>query len=222
MDSSLTFDGIYKKLTSDYYEAIDLANILNNGAGTIDQNQIQTMNNRLTAILGRINTSTSQLESFTTIQEGYTDKEYTNTNNYLAGNFTEGVPKEYSEVTSGGLINEIIKAKLNPLDKTASNYTNLLNQINKNYNTITTDVKNINTIRKYLTDNPQYDFSGNMLMGDYYDDKGNLIKFNKYNPSIEDAVVDDTSTMMYRENTLYILGSITAASLLIAAITIAR
>lgn len=222
MDSSLTFDGIYKKLTSDYYEAIDLANILNNGAGTIDQNQIQTMNNRLTAILGRINTSTSQLESFTTIQEGYTDKEYTNTNNYLAGDFTEGVPKEYSEVTSGGLINEIVKAKMNPLEKTASNYTNLLNQINKNYNTITTDVKNINTIRKYLTDNPQYDFSGNMLMGDYYDDNGNLIKFNKYNPSIEDAVVDDTSTMMYRENTLYILGSITAASLLIAAITIAR
>ena len=120
------------------------------------------------------------------------------------------------------MIKELIDEKLIPLEQNASNYTNLLNQINKNYNTITTDVRNINTIRNYLTDNPQYDYNGNMLMGDYYDDKGNLIKFNKYNPSIEDAVVDDTSTMMYRENTIYILGSITAAALLIAAISIAR
>jgi len=226
MDPTMTFHGVYKQLTSDYYEAIDLVNIMNKGASTMD---LEQMNRRLLTLLGRINTST---ETFTTIKEGYTDKTYTNTNNYVTGDltntasptpgFTKGVPKEYSEVTSDGLINEIVNAKLNPLEKTASNYTNLLNKINKNYNTITTDVKNINTIRNYLTDNPQYDFSGNMLMGDYYDDNGNLIKFNKYNPSIEDAVVDDTSTMMYRENTLYILGSITAATLLIAAISIAR
>ena len=190
---------------------------MNLGGGN-DPRVIERKNTELNDLLNRINMSTSNLESFTSIKEGYT-----NTNNVSpTPGFTTGVPNEYNEVTSNGLIKEIINEKLIPLKQTASNYTNLLNQINKNYNNITTEVKNINTIRNYLTDNPKYDFDGNLLMGDSYDDKGNLIKFNKYNPSIEDAVIDDTSTMMYRENTIYILGSITAAALLIAAISIAR
>ena len=151
-------------------------------------------------------------------ENGYKNDNVTN----ATPDYGEGVPKEYTDVTSTGLIGRIINDKINPLEETAANYSHMLQKINSNYEDITGKVRNINTVRNYLNQNPKYDFSGNMLMGDYYDDNGNLVKFNRFNPSIEDAVVEDTSTMMYRENSVYILGSITAAALLIAAVTIAR
>lgn len=231
MDPNLTYDWIYKKLTEDYHKAISLAKSMN-----LKEPDYEKKNQELLALLGRINTNTINWEGFASmassaepIREGYVNSVYMNENGYKDDNvasatpaYGEGVPKEYTDVTSTGLIGRIINDKINPLEETAANYSAMLRKINSNYEDITGKVRNINTVRNYLNQNPKYDFSGNMLMGDYYDDNGNLVKFNRFNPSIEDAVVEDTSTMMYRENSVYILGSITAAALLIAAVTIAR
>lgn len=237
MDPTMTFESVYDQLTHDYYQAINLVNSMLKGDPDYQKSQAD-----LTALLGRINTSESFISE---IKEGYTNKrEGFNSHGYVSGDFSQSfsgdfpgitprnqasdpnynnnVMAEYSEVTSTGLIKNLIEQKLQPLEQTANDYSNTLSDINTNYNSITNQVKDIRSIRNFLNEKPIYDFSGNILMGDHYDNDGNLVKFSDINPSIEDAIVDDTSNLMYRENTMYILGSITAAALIISAISIAR
>lgn len=240
MDPTMTFESVYEQLTSDYYKAINLVNSLLKGDPDYQRSQ-----NELTALLSRINTSENFIseikEGYTNIKEGY--RGYNN-HGYVSGDFSQSfggnfpgatprnptatanyngsVLPEYSQVTALGLIKDTITQKLQPLEQTANDYSNTLSEINTNYNSITNQVRDIRTIRNYLNGNPIYDFSGNMLMGDHYDNDGNLVKFSDINPSIEDIIVDDTSNLMYRENTMYILGTITAAALIISAISIAR
>jgi hypothetical protein len=222
MDDTMTFDSLFQDLTADYRSAINLANKLTLGLSPGDS--IQDVNHQLTELLGKIKSKESFVsnikEGMKNVKEGFYQD-----NGYKTGGdqgYATGSLDSMSKSTAQGMIKEIVNNKLVPLEKSANQYSDMLQGVNKNYNTITTNVKNINTIRNYLKKNDKYDFSGNLLMGNEYDSHGNFKKYGLNNMTIEDAVVEDTSNLVYRENTLYILGTITAAALIIAAISIAK
>jgi hypothetical protein len=61
-----------------------------------------------------------------------------------------------------------------------------------------------------LNNDAKYDFSGNVLQ---YTDK---------KPTLADGLDDDLKTMILQENNLYILGTITMATLLVGILVISR
>ena len=83
-----------------------------------------------------------------------------------------------------------------------------------------TKVQDINRIRATLSNNAKYDFAGNLVMGDEYDDYHRWNKSKK--PELIDAVIEDTSQMIYYENTSYILGTIMISVLLISILSMSR
>jgi len=83
-----------------------------------------------------------------------------------------------------------------------------------------TKVQDIDSMRKTMSNNAKYDFAGNLVMGDEYDE---YHKWNKSkNPELIDAVIEDTSQMIYYENTSYILGTIMISVLLISILSMSR
>lgn len=95
----------------------------------------------------------------------------------------------------------------------ANNYNELVSNISRNYGNIIDSTNKINSV---------YDTMMNDSTDKRFDFSGNLTNINTYNPSIQDAVMEDTSTLAYAENSIYILGSMTAAVMLIIAVYIAR
>jgi len=146
--------------------------------------------------------------------------------------YKQSLLPEHYQVTESGLVDDTINNKMLPMKQTAKEYSVVLDNIDHNYGDIINKVNVINNKTDYLKGNPRYDYADNMLMGEFYDENGNLITLRgdmdlgvkrlKSEESLRDAVIEDTSTMMYRENTVYILGSMTAAFLLITAVTLAR
>jgi hypothetical protein len=65
-----------------------------------------------------------------------------------------------------------------------------------------------------MYNDPKYDFDGKYVMGDEYDANHNLIKSKKQD--LIDAAIEDTSQMIFYENTWYIIGTITISVLLIS------
>jgi hypothetical protein len=95
----------------------------------------------------------------------------------------------------------------------AKDYAVLQKQINDKYYSIDDKLNNVtndnkNGIRDILSDDPKeiYDFSGNTF---YYNSK----KLKKV-----DALKDDVQIMLVQTNDMFILGSLTIATLLVSAI----
>ena len=82
--------------------------------------------------------------------------------------------------------------------------------VNKNYNYLTQNIATYNTLYTTLNNDAKYDFSGNVLL--YTDQK----------PTLSDGLDDDLKTMILQENNLYILGTITMATLIIGLLIISR
>jgi hypothetical protein len=109
----------------------------------------------------------------------------------------------------------VSKTQITPLEQISADYSNAQNQINAQYNNIGVNIDKItnstNTgLRDIMMNDPKYDFSGNLL--NYINKK----------PSLADARQADSKIMLVEQNSIYIFGSIAAASLLILAIVIAR
>jgi len=82
--------------------------------------------------------------------------------------------------------------------------------VNTNYNYLKTNITTYNTMVDTLNNDAKYDFSGNVLL---YTDK---------KPTLADGLDDDLKTMILQENNLYILGTITMATLLVGILVISR
>lgn len=65
--------------------------------------------------------------------------------------------------------------------------------------------------RQFLSDNPKYDYAGTTF---------NYGMFKK--PTLKDGIQTDINTMMVQQNTMYIVGAITAATLLVTSIFIGK
>jgi hypothetical protein len=82
-------------------------------------------------------------------------------------------------------------------------------QIQNNYEDISNNISQYYHTRNQLYSNLQYDYSGNSLQ-----------LFHNRIPTINDGLKDDTDTLILRENTLFIVGSVTMASLIVLALII--
>jgi hypothetical protein len=103
------------------------------------------------------------------------------------------------------------------METTANNINSQINTlsetndgVNANYNYLTKNVATYNTLYTTLNNDAKYDFSGNVLL--YTDQK----------PTLADGLDDDLKTMILQENNLYILGTITIATLMVGILVISR
>jgi hypothetical protein len=95
--------------------------------------------------------------------------------------------------------------QLGPLKSISSQYANNLNQMSANYNSIAANVSQYDSLNKTLSSDPKYDFSGNSIVKP---------------PGILDGAREDIDVMLVQQNTMHIIGSVTAATLLVAALFI--
>lgn len=154
--------------------------------------------------------------------EGFDEHGYSKPNN-VAQQVTKGSPNNYIDAVNDN--------QITPLQSIATDYTGFAQQVNNNYGKIDanlTNVKNMRTIMREAPNN-KYDFNPDSLP--YYNGPGGC-KDSK-DPTIiracgnkattkQDALNDDIKTIILQQNTIYILGSITAASLLILAIYLGK
>lgn len=92
-------------------------------------------------------------------------------------------------------------------------YAKMQKQINANYNTLANkDIPQYLKTRDIMTNNNNYDYKGNVLL--YYN--------TKPIPNARQQNINDTKDGYQMQNSLYILGTLTAATLLVFAIIIAR
>jgi GLEYA domain len=95
----------------------------------------------------------------------------------------------------------------------AKTYATLQKQINQNYNLLgTKEIPEYLKTRDFMSNDVKYDYNGNVLL--YYR--------NKPIPGIQEQNVMDAKEGYQMQNSLYILGTLTAATLLVLAIIIAR
>jgi hypothetical protein len=221
LNQNLSFDKIYKDVTTYYTQAIYLVNQLLHG----------NMNN--TSLNKKLNNLLEKIEKKESFMNMNIEKFSNMSNNKREGfDNGSGVPKptkynpgilpENNAVTNMGLVNSTIYKKILPLEHKANIHSRIENNITNQYNNINQKLNNINNLQQELLQDDMYDYSGNLLQGNRYDNSGNSMTFNKKNPSLQDVIVEDSMNLMYRENTFYILATITASVLIIAAISVAR
>jgi hypothetical protein len=120
-------------------------------------------------------------------------------------------------------IDSIIQHKLKPLIGDSEDYIQTMNRINAKYNKIDSKLSKISNtyndspsvintpgIRDVLNSQKKYDYNGS------------LFKYNDKRGSILDAVLEDSTTMVYTQNSYYILGTITATALIVFSIIMVK
>jgi len=118
----------------------------------------------------------------------------------------------------------VIANQVKPLEQISYDYGVLQQQISTNNSQITSGITDYLALQNKLMDEPRnlYDYSGNTLYygNNSYELSGNfLIKTTQ--PTKEDAIKEDINAMIIQESNMYILASITLATLLVVAIVIA-
>ena len=105
-------------------------------------------------------------------------------------------------------------ASANTLNNDNSYYENRLGQISNNSIDLKNNLVDYQINYNYITNakNDMYDMSGNHLL--YYQ--------NKDTPSLRDTKISDNQEVIIQQNTVYTIGTITCASMILAAIILAR
>jgi hypothetical protein len=129
-------------------------------------------------------------------------------------NFDNHGFKPSSNLKADNVINDISLNQVAPLKLIAGDYSATLTQINNNYYDLSNGITNTAQLWNSLTADQKYDLSGNLV---YYSG----INARK-NPTIKDAMNEDVKSIILQQNTIYMLGSVTAASLLILAIFLGK
>lgn len=112
---------------------------------------------------------------------------------------------------SGNAIVDANSLKTNmatPLSGIASDYVTTLRTVERNTGILDDSIAKNNALTARLTNNDKYDFGGNTLVY-------GAVKKPK---SVKDAAQEDINLMILEQNNIYILGSITVATLLILVI----
>jgi hypothetical protein len=104
--------------------------------------------------------------------------------------------------------NTIVSGQILPLSAVATDYSNKLQTINKNYYDLSSNIGTINTIRYDISGNPDYDYN---------------TPFTVNKPkTLLDGFIYDNRLLSVQENAMYVLGTITAATLIVIAIVIGK
>jgi hypothetical protein len=104
--------------------------------------------------------------------------------------------------------NTIIANQITPLTDISTDYSNKLLLINKNYLDLSSNISQFNTIRSDLSGNKLYDYN---------------TPFTLTKPkTVLDGLIYDNQQLNIQEKSIYVLGTITAATLIILAIIIGK
>jgi hypothetical protein len=191
----------YELLADKLFIKPDSKNIGYNGLATPLRNQLVRNWNYVIGTGQPV--KTSEIESFDT--HNYQDS---TTVRNLGGN----------PGNNASLPNEIINKQINPMIEISTDYSHLQQQISDKYYGIGTKLNKITNpqtgkgIRDVLSrdENNIYDFSENTLY------------FNSKKPLKRDALKDDVNMMLAQTNDMFMLGTLTVATLLIGAIYFGR
>ena len=142
------------------------------------------------------------VDKWSSSKEGFDNYGYTPSNTIVYNTSTE-------------LKKEIVEKQIDPMIQVSRDYSTSLLNVDTKYTLIgnkINDITNVNKtgIRDILSNNPMYDFSGNVLDNE------------KRNKTAVDAQIEDIDSMINQTNTIYILGSITMVTLLIFSVIIGK
>jgi hypothetical protein len=104
--------------------------------------------------------------------------------------------------------NAIVSGQILPLSAVAGDYSDKLKTVNQNYYDLSSNIGAINSIRYDISGNPVYDYNTPFVL-------------NKPK-TLLDGLVYDNNLLTVQENAMYVLGTITAATLIVLAIVIGK
>jgi len=113
------------------------------------------------------------------------------------------------------------------LDNAIETNNNNIVQTTKYENKLGSISRNSKYLQNYINKNSQYQRDitdiGRDGKSDFYDFSGNLLYYNdKDIPSLRDTRIRDNQEFIIQQNTVYIIGTITCATMIIAAIILGR
>ena len=204
------------KRNIDDYKPFDNYELIGSNVNSLDGNNQENKMSKLLDIrrkfLPESFTVKEGLENYLTGNDFDTKYHYYTTP--AAGVTLTDVTRDSANVAAGGgILTGILQRKIAPLEQTAKENAAILRKIDEKNAQLPDKINSINTLRTVLTTDPKY-------KNDYNADAELLYKNKK--PSKIDAMQEDIETMLLRQNEIFMLGSITVATLLIAAIYIGR
>jgi len=111
----------------------------------------------------------------------------------------------YQDSVTGNLI---VSKQINPLKEMTNDYSNKLHNIDTNYVDLKTNINAVMDIRKNISGNEIYDYN---------------TPFSLNKPkTVLDGLIYDNQQLSVQENAVFVLGTITAATLIVLAIVIGK
>jgi len=104
--------------------------------------------------------------------------------------------------------NTILSGQVLPLSLIATDYSNKLKTVNQNYYDLSSNISSIKTIQSDISGNTLYDYNTPFIL--------------EKPKTLLDGLVYDNNLLTVQENALYVLGTITAATLIVFAIVIGK
>jgi hypothetical protein len=129
----------------------------------------------------------------------------------------EGFVESYSTTSctdnTEGCIYDINVNKIKPLREIARNYDNSLQKMSTNTNELKSKIINYNSIYNKLKSDPSYKFTVESTNSDI---------LTQESPSLMDRMNKDLNEMLMQQNNLYLMGTVSTATLLIIAIILSK
>jgi hypothetical protein len=104
--------------------------------------------------------------------------------------------------------NTILSGQVLPLSLIATDYSNKLKTINQNYYDLSSNISSIKSIQSDISGNTLYDYNTPFIL--------------EKPKTLLDGLVYDNNLLTVQENAMYVLGTITAATLIVFAIVIGK
>jgi len=104
--------------------------------------------------------------------------------------------------------NTILSGQILPLSLVATDYSNKLKTVNKNYYDLSSNISSIKSIQSDISGNTLYDYNTPFIL--------------EKPKTLLDGLVYDNNLLTVQENAMYVLGTITAATLIVFAIVIGK
>jgi hypothetical protein len=110
--------------------------------------------------------------------------------------------------TLGTTGNTMLSGQILPLSLIATDYSNKLKTVNQNYYDLSSNISTIKSIQSDISGNTLYDYNTPFIL--------------EKPKTLLDGLVYDNNLLTVQENAMYVLGTITAATLIVFAIVIGK
>jgi hypothetical protein len=104
--------------------------------------------------------------------------------------------------------NTMLSGQILPLSLVATDYSNKLKTVNQNYYDLSSNISSIKSIQSDISGNTLYDYNTPFIL--------------EKPKTLLDGLVYDNNLLTVQENAMYVLGTITAATLIVFAIVIGK